>query len=64
MSGTRENMMEMLKRKAVSAASREYSIRSSIRKAYEAGQMPIDHQRLCTRNQATIPSDIGEGTQR
>jgi hypothetical protein len=36
---------------------REYSKRSPIRKAYEAGQMPIDHQRLL----AAIKQELGEG---
>ncbi|MBQ3757823.1 MAG: hypothetical protein II876_00030 [Synergistaceae bacterium] len=57
MPGMRENMRETLKRKAVSAVSREYSVRSPIRKAYEAGQMPIDHKRLL----GAIKEELGEG---
>ena len=50
MPGLRENIKETLQRSEnVSEAVNErasYSKRSPIRKAYEAGVMPVDHQRL------------------
>ena len=50
MPGLRENIKETLQRsenisETVTAKS-AYSKRSPIRKAYEAGVMPVDHQRL------------------
>lgn len=47
MPGLRENIKETLeKSENISENVRSYSKRSPIRKAYEAGVMPIDHQRL------------------
>ena len=73
MPGLRENIRSVFDRQpevAVSALTKgeevrgslkqpscEYSVRSPIRKAYEAGQMPIDHQRLL----AAIKQELGEG---
>ena len=46
---------------ATIASKREYSKRSPIRKAYEAGQMPIDHQRLLTAIKRELGAGVSEG---
>lgn len=46
----------------VSPATREYSKRSPILKAYQAGQMPIDHQILLEAIQRELGDGVREGT--
>ena len=63
----RENLKEVLSKPATSEAeekqpdqknlAHEYSRRSPILKAYQAGQMPIDHQRLLS----AIKEELGDG---
>ena len=68
----RENLKEVLKKESEPAAVEgktkqpdmicEYSKRSPILKAYQAGQMPIDHQRLLSAIKDELGAGIHEGT--
>lgn len=68
MPSMRENLKEILRKESESAVVEEktkqpdmpgvYSKRSPILKAYQAGQMPIDHQRLLS----AIKKELGVGS--